>query len=65
MTGDVIVFGAAYSVYVKIVRLTLEEKGVPYPRSRRQPARPGTSSVRRTSKAFTNVPKSRSMPDTK
>ncbi len=30
MTGDVIVFGAAYSVYVRIVRLALEEKGVPY-----------------------------------
>jgi glutathione S-transferase len=30
MTGDVIVFGATYSVYVKIARLTLEEKGVPY-----------------------------------
>lgn len=30
MAGEVIVFGAAYSVYVRIVRLTLEEKGVPY-----------------------------------
>ncbi len=30
MTGDVTLFGAAYSVYVRIVRLTLEEKGVPY-----------------------------------
>ena len=27
---DVTVFGAAYSVYVRIVRLALEEKGVPY-----------------------------------
>ncbi len=26
----VTVFGAAYSVYVRIVRLALEEKGVPY-----------------------------------
>ena len=30
MTGGVTVFGAAYSVYVRIVRLALEEKGVPY-----------------------------------
>lgn len=30
MAGAVTVFGAAYSVYVRIVRLTLEEKGVPY-----------------------------------
>ena len=30
MTSDVTLFGAAYSVYVQIVRLTLEEKGVPY-----------------------------------
>lgn len=30
MAGEVIVFGAAYSVYVRIVRLTLEEKGVAY-----------------------------------
>ncbi len=30
MTGDAIVFGAAYSVYVRIVRLALEEKGAPH-----------------------------------
>ncbi len=30
MSNGVIIFGAAYSVYVRIVRLTLEEKGVPY-----------------------------------
>jgi glutathione S-transferase len=29
-SGTPIVFGAAYSVYVRIVRLALEEKGVPY-----------------------------------
>ncbi len=30
MTGDVTLFGATYSVYVRIVQLTLEEKGVAY-----------------------------------
>lgn len=30
MTGEVTLFGAAYSVYVRIARLALEEKGVPY-----------------------------------
>jgi glutathione S-transferase len=30
--GKVKLFGAAYSVYVRAVRLTLEEKGVPYER---------------------------------
>ncbi len=30
MTGEVTLFGAAYSVYVRIVQLTLKEKGVPY-----------------------------------
>ena len=30
--GKVLVFGAAYSVYVRAVRLALEEKGVPYER---------------------------------
>ena len=30
MTGEVTLFGAAYSVYVRIVQLTLNEKGVPY-----------------------------------
>ena len=30
MTGQVTVFGAEYSVYVRIVRMTLAEKGVPY-----------------------------------
>ncbi len=30
--GNVLVFGAAYSVYVRAVRLALEEKGVPYER---------------------------------
>ncbi|MGE0717945.1 MAG: glutathione S-transferase family protein [Alphaproteobacteria bacterium] len=30
MSGRPIVHGAAYSVYVRTVRLTLEEKGVPY-----------------------------------
>lgn len=30
MTGDVTLFGADYSVYVRIVQLTLKEKGVPY-----------------------------------
>lgn len=30
MGAGVTVFGAAYSVYVRAVRLTLEEKGVPY-----------------------------------
>lgn len=30
MGGDVTVFGADYSVYVRIVRLALAEKGVPY-----------------------------------
>lgn len=30
MAGEVTVFGAAYSVYVRIARLALEEKGVPY-----------------------------------
>src|SRR5690242_15556747 len=28
--SDPIVYGAAYSVYVRIVRLALEEKGIPY-----------------------------------
>ncbi len=30
MSAEVILFGAAYSVYVRIARLALEEKGVPY-----------------------------------
>lgn len=30
MTAEPVVFGAGYSVYVRIVRLTLEEKGVVY-----------------------------------
>ncbi len=30
MSDQATVFGASYSVYVRIVRLTLEEKGVPY-----------------------------------
>ena len=30
MTGAVTLFGAAYSVYVRIARLALQEKGVPY-----------------------------------
>ena len=30
MAGEVTLFGAAYSVYVRIARLALEEKGVPY-----------------------------------
>lgn len=30
MGAGVTLFGAAYSVYVRAARLTLEEKGVPY-----------------------------------